>query len=68
MSWSAVSREVSWGHSEVGLKKKWELLKGGKDQKRAVTDANAIKFQSSTVYRRSSPGKEFQEGWNAPNL
>lgn len=53
---------MSWGHSEVGLRKKWELLKGGKDQKRAVTDANAIKFQSSTVYRRSSPGKEFQEG------
>lgn len=53
---------MSWGHSEVGLKKEWELLKGGKDLKRAVIDANAIKFQSSNVHTRSSPGKEFQEG------
>lgn len=68
MSWSAVSREVSWGHIEVGLRKEWELLKGGKDLKRAVIDANAIKFQSSTVYMRSSPGKGFQEGWNVQNL
>lgn len=68
MSWSAVSREVSWGHSEVGLRKEWELFKVGKDQKRAVTDAKAVKFQGSTVYMRSSPGKEVQEGWNAPNL
>lgn len=59
---------MSWGHSEVGLRKEWELLKVGKDQKRAVTDAKAVKFQGSTVYTRSSPGKESQEGRNAPNL
>lgn len=44
------------------------VIKSGKDQKRAVTDAKAVKFQGSTVYTRSSPGKESQEGRNAPNL
>ena len=53
---------MSWGRSEVGLRKEWELFKVGKDQKRAVTDAKAVKFQGSTVYMRSSPGKEVQEG------